>query len=70
MTPNLRAAHQRMGVVAQGLAGKLGAMDAAGVLVGAAVGVLEAEGGPALAAKYLREMADEVERHGPETARN
>ena len=53
MTPNPKAdAHQRMSEVARGLAGKLGAINAAGVLIGAAVTVLEAEGGSALVARY------------------
>ena len=58
---DLAPAHKRMSEVAYGLVRKFGAIDAAGVLIGAAVGVLEVDGSPAIAARYLREMADEID---------
>lgn len=44
----------------------LGAIDAAGMLLGAAVAVLEHKGGPILAVRDLRELADEIEGVGQE----
>ena len=58
----LRQAHRHTSHLAAGLVKVFGPIDAAGVLIGAAAGILEVEGGSALAAKYLRELAADVER--------
>jgi hypothetical protein len=47
--------------VAVGLAQKLGPLDAAGVLMGAAIGVLTTGLGPEKAVEYLRGLADGIE---------
>ena len=52
----------RMSMLARDLAGRLGPMDAAGTLIGAAVGLLATTYGEAKAVDYLRGVADELER--------
>ena len=61
-----------MEIVTAALVQRVGAQAAARTLLAHAVTVLEAEGGPTLAARSLRELADDVERTGPQTgaARN
>lgn len=56
----LERARMHMTAVASGLRDGLGPIDTAGVLIGAAVGVLENAHGPVLAANYLRQVADEL----------
>jgi riboflavin biosynthesis pyrimidine reductase len=55
-----------MEVVTAELVNRVGWEAAARTLLAQAVTVLEAEGGPSLAARYLRELADDVERTGPQ----
>jgi len=54
-------ARQRMTATAASLHHVLGGLNAAGLLIGAACGVLATEFGDAKAAEYLREVADAIE---------
>jgi hypothetical protein len=58
--PEIKAAQSRMSRFAVQLAERLGAMDAAGLLMGAAVGVLTSEYGADTASHYLEELAEEM----------
>lgn len=58
----LAGVRRRMSMRAHDLAGRLGPKDAAGTLIGAAVGLLETTYGQAKAADYLRGVAEELER--------
>lgn len=60
----LAKARAHMTAVALGLAQALGPLDAAGVLMGAAQGVLVDNFGRETATRYLRELADETELAG------
>jgi hypothetical protein len=59
--PVVEEARDRMTKVAVGLAAKLGPLEAAGILAGAAAVVLSSALGPAAAADYLRQLAGGVE---------
>jgi hypothetical protein len=54
-------ARTRMTRLSVGLAAKLGPQEAAGVLAGAAIGVLTTAFGPEHAATFFRELADAIE---------
>jgi hypothetical protein len=58
---DIQKARAHMTAVALGLATKLGPLDAAGVLIGAATGVLTATFGHEKAAEYFREIAAGIE---------
>jgi hypothetical protein len=58
----LARVRRRMSMLAHDLAGRLGPMDAAGTLIGAAVGLLETTYGQAKTVDYLRGVAEELER--------
>lgn len=60
----LERARSHMSVTAKKLTAVLGPTDAAGVLMGAAVGVLSEAFGQDKAVEYLREIANEIE-HDP-----
>ena len=62
---DLAKARAHMSVVAVGLTQKLGAVGAVGVLLGAAIGVLETHVGGTAGANLLRAAAHELE-HGEE----
>jgi hypothetical protein len=64
---NLAKARMHMAAVVTGLGQVLGTVEAAKLLLADAVTLFEAEGGPALAVRYLRTLADEVERTRPYT---
>lgn len=58
----LARVRRRMSMLANELVGRLGPMDVVGSMMGAALGVLETTYGQAKAVKYVRELADELEK--------
>jgi hypothetical protein len=64
-----REAQERMAALAQMLAAKLGPIEAAGVLLGPVVTLLERWGGRQFVSDYFHELADQIlERPGPSDA--
>ena len=61
-------ARERIEFLAHGLVRMFDTVRAAGLLLGAAVSIMEFHGGVAFAVRYLRHLADDLERSKPGAA--